>query len=186
MSDLYTDLGVKRDATFEEIKAAHRTRVKKAHPDNQGNREEFEKIQHAYLVLKDPVKRKHYDEHGKEKEPKTDAALDLIAHIFDMLLNKDNDSEINYINAIKATLNNMIAESIGRRIINARTIRRFEKLKKRFHHKKQDTNFFIIALDTKIRDQKQAIDRADEVIENARKALRILKQYEYQPGEDLL
>lgn len=186
MRDLYADLGVKRDATPEEIKAAHRVRVKKAHPDNQGNREEFEKIQHAYLVLRDPVKRKHYDDHGKEKEPKQDAALDLIAHIFDMMLNQNEDGETNYIEAIRISLDNMIAEAIGRRVINARAIRRFEKLKKRFHRKKQGTNFFVIALATKIGSQKQAIDRADEVIENARRALKILSQYEYQPGEDLL
>ena len=182
MNDLYADLGVKRDATPEEIKAAHRVRVKKAHPDNQGSREEFEKIQHAYLVLRDPVKRKHYDDHGKEKEPQLDAALDIIAHMFNMMLTEDM-GEVNYIEAIRASLNNMIAEAIGRKVMSERSIKKFERLKNRFHHKKRGTNFFARALELKIKEQKQSIGRADEVVENAKEALKILNQYEYQPGD---
>ena len=65
MDDLYEVLGVKKDASAEEIKKAYRTLAFKYHPDrNPGNKEAeemFKKISAAYDVLGDETKRKQYD-----------------------------------------------------------------------------------------------------------------------------
>lgn len=65
---LYKVLGVKADATAEEIKSAYRALAKKFHPDtNPGDKkaeEKFKEISAAYEVLGDPKKRATYDKTG--------------------------------------------------------------------------------------------------------------------------
>jgi curved DNA-binding protein len=68
--DYYDVLGVPRTATDKEIKAAYRKLARQHHPDaNKGNKaseERFKEIGEAYEVLKDPNKRKRYDQLGNQ------------------------------------------------------------------------------------------------------------------------
>lgn len=66
MKNLYSILGLKDDATTEEIKIAHRKLIKKHHPDKNGGQasEVFLNIQKAYEILSNPQTRNLYDEHG--------------------------------------------------------------------------------------------------------------------------
>jgi DnaJ-class molecular chaperone len=61
----YELLGVKRDASAEELQKAYRRLAKKSHPDlNPGNREaeeQFKRISAAYDFLSDPEKRARFD-----------------------------------------------------------------------------------------------------------------------------
>jgi DnaJ-class molecular chaperone len=64
-SDPYETLGVKRDATQDQIRAAYRKLAKKLHPDlNPGNKkaeERFKSITAAYDLVGDPDKRVRFD-----------------------------------------------------------------------------------------------------------------------------
>jgi DnaJ-class molecular chaperone len=66
----YDVLGVKKDATEEEIKKVYRKLARKHHPDvNPGNKEaeaKFKEISEAYAVLSDKEKREQYDRLGQE------------------------------------------------------------------------------------------------------------------------
>lgn len=66
MRDPYSILGVKRNAEPDEIKAAWRSKAKTEHPDhNQGDpgaTGRFTEIGQAYDLLKDPDRRKRYDQ----------------------------------------------------------------------------------------------------------------------------
>ncbi len=65
--DYYETLGVKRDASQEEIQKAYRKLARKLHPDvNKDPKAEarFKEIGEANEVLKDPEKRKKYDQYG--------------------------------------------------------------------------------------------------------------------------
>lgn len=74
MDDYYKILGVKRDASAADLKKAYRKMAQKHHPDlaDEANKEkakaEFQKIQQAYDVLKDPEKRQLYDQLGPDFE----------------------------------------------------------------------------------------------------------------------
>jgi curved DNA-binding protein CbpA len=64
---LYEILGVKPDASQDEIKKAFRIKAMKTHPDRpEGDEELFKRVQRAYDVLSDPEKRKRYDETGDD------------------------------------------------------------------------------------------------------------------------
>ena len=66
--DYYEVLGIKRDATQDQIRQAFRKLARKLHPDvNPGDiasEEKFKEINEANEVLSDPEKRKRYDQLG--------------------------------------------------------------------------------------------------------------------------
>jgi molecular chaperone DnaJ len=83
--DLYEILGIRRDASPSEIKAAYRQLARTLHPDvnaDQADHERFKEITGAYEILSDPAKRRRYDEFGSagpQGAPFTD-----IQDLFDM------------------------------------------------------------------------------------------------------
>src|SRR5438309_1655244 len=76
--DYYKILGVDKNASEKDIKAAYRKLARKFHPDLNPNDTEankkFQQINEANEVLSDPEKRKKYDkygehwQHGEEQE----------------------------------------------------------------------------------------------------------------------
>ena len=78
MADLYSQLGVKRDATEADIKKAYRKLAKELHPDKNKNNpkasERFSTVTRAYDILTDKAKRARYDrgeidEEGNPRAP---------------------------------------------------------------------------------------------------------------------
>ena len=72
--DLYAALGVRRDASDEDIKRAYRKLAARLHPDKQRGVEdarraaqaEFASVSEAYEILSDGERRKTYDVYGME------------------------------------------------------------------------------------------------------------------------
>ena len=58
----YDILGVKRDATQDDIKKAFRKLAAKYHPDAGGDEAKFKEVSEAYTTLSDANKRKEYDQ----------------------------------------------------------------------------------------------------------------------------
>jgi len=66
--DYYKSLGISKNSKPDEIRKAFRDLAKKHHPDknpgDKGAEDKFKQINEAYEVLKDPLKKKRYDELG--------------------------------------------------------------------------------------------------------------------------
>ena len=61
MKNYYKELGLKQNATRNEIKSAYRLLAKKYHPDTGGDNEKFLALQLAWETLNDPRKKAIHD-----------------------------------------------------------------------------------------------------------------------------
>ncbi|MCA1971160.1 MAG: DnaJ domain-containing protein [Rhizobium sp.] len=75
MIDPYQLLGLERDADEAAVKAAYRKAAKSAHPDAGGDLGAFGRLNASYELLKDPVRRRVYDDTGYD--PQLADATDL-------------------------------------------------------------------------------------------------------------
>ena len=92
--DYYGDLGLKKDATADEISSAFRKLAARYHPDrNPGDKaaeEKFKRCADAYNVLRDPKTREAYDRGGSDQvEVDTgfrgfDSTEDVMSHFGDL------------------------------------------------------------------------------------------------------
>lgn len=87
MATYYEILGVQKDATIDEIKAAFRRKALAHHPDKNNNNQdasasEFSKIKEAYDVLSQPIKRSIYDDNQHSVVPSF--MNDILVQIFVM------------------------------------------------------------------------------------------------------
>ena len=83
MMDCYSVLGVRQDASQEEIKEAYRERALECHPDRASDgeeaeaKEEFVRVRKAFEVLSDPAKRSEYDDGMREDGTSPETVEDL-------------------------------------------------------------------------------------------------------------
>ena len=63
----YETLGVRQDASVDEIRKAYRNLARINHPDKGGDAEKFKEIGQAYEVLNDPDRRARYDQFGTDE-----------------------------------------------------------------------------------------------------------------------
>lgn len=76
-SDYYDVLGVARDASAQAIKTAYRQLARRYHPDvseESDAEEQFKAVSAAYDTLKDPERRRAYDEMGAEWHRNSDSS----------------------------------------------------------------------------------------------------------------
>ncbi len=191
MRDPYKDLGVDKDSNVDEIKSAYKKKVQETHPDKEGgNREEFDKVQEAYLVLRDPEKRKHYDEHGTAKKEKKEMHVDIIASLFEQLLSKDDlPYNFDYVATVKDSLEQIHDEATSKLKIIDRQIEKLGKLKNKFHRKNkkgrvktvnEPLNFFRAAIESKIAGLEIQFKNGEELKVNVTRALEIIDDYEFE------
>jgi len=64
MVDLYSVLGVSKDAEASDIRTAYKQLAKEHHPDKGGDPEKFKELSQAHEILSDPQKRRTYDMTG--------------------------------------------------------------------------------------------------------------------------
>lgn len=81
----YQSLGLKFDATQEEIKSSYRRLAGVHHPDRGGSPEVFHRIQSAYEAIGDAKSRREYDATWSKKPVTSvrETASELVGDYFD-------------------------------------------------------------------------------------------------------
>lgn len=163
---LYEDLGLSPDATPDEIKAAHRRAARKHHPDTGGDPEEFQRIQRAALILRDPEKRERYDRTGEcDNEPDNSAGVpvSLMLNAFSRVI--DSGVDLRFTNVAEEAravlLNEMEALKAQRSKVKAACDRSAQALK-RISRKGSGTNYVAVMLSNSISDHEKMLSQMDE------------------------
>jgi DnaJ-class molecular chaperone len=178
-------LGVKKNATFVEIKDCYRFLSKKYHPDkNPGDKkaeEKFKVIASAYKVLKDPERRKMYDLTGSDV---TDGEIErkaggLLQQIFQLIVSQKGLVAINetdMITEMKANIEKGMGE-LDKNIEVARNSRKaIGKILKRVKHKNKN-NPIGNMLRHEIHKHTETIDKSKFEKRVGKKALFLWTEY---------
>ena len=190
--NLYFILGISIDADIAIIKKAYRDLCKIHHPDlSSGSHEFFLKIQLAYDILSNDIKRKLYDETGVIDESNTInvelKSVQILVELFGMVI----EERLSRYSITWSKFNNLISvikDKIISRINHVESeIKENNKLKqylekeiKKIKCKDEHKNIFNIVLNKKIIDiNKVNLDR-DNHITVLKKALEMLSDYTYQ------
>ena len=108
---LYDILNVEKTDSIDVIKKQYRNLALKYHPDKAQDDEiaveKFKKISHAYEILSDPKRRKHYDMFGEEKEGQNMHDMhDIFRNLFGGN-NEEEDEDENIVSNIELTFEEM-------------------------------------------------------------------------------
>lgn len=177
MTTHYDTLGVKEDASQEEIKKAYKKKASKCHPDKTKGKttEEFKELTIAYEVLKDKEKREEYDDNDGIDDSVESRANQVIAQIYIELLEKSDYRLKNYFVEIKQALDNSsrVCKQDKFKLEN-----KIEKLEYLIINTKAD-KVFIKLITRKLKENKAKVEQADQALTIFNKALKLLKVYEY-------
>jgi DnaJ-class molecular chaperone len=192
LSSLYKILGIKNTASLEQIKKAHRKKVKKHHPDIGGDPGLFRQIQEAYDILSDPEKRKAYDITGTvTNEPNYDLqdavalVVDKIKIKIDGLQNKDLLTKGGMLLEILISIKDEIKEKEQNIKYEKERIELLKTLRKRLKTKKRkQINAAHEAVDQLIDYCKNGIEGCKLRIKILSKALKIAECLKMEVGID--
>ena len=188
MRDPYTILGVRWDASQEEIQRAYRQRAKILHPDAGGSAEAFSELSHAYEVLFNIERREQYDRTGDAKPgPRInldDSATRVIARKLGEFIHAEHDvTSINLAKLIAEAIQEDIAECRDRISNQRRAIERATSLRDRVKHKNKDAdNRLARVLCWHERSAKYLIAKDKDAIHTLERALEMLQEYSFANG----
>jgi DnaJ family protein A protein 2 len=110
----YTLLGVSKNSSDADIKKAHRKAALQHHPDKGGDAEKFKEINEAYEVLRDPEKRRVYDQVGEEAMKNGVGGGGGPADIFNMFGGHRERRGDNVVHKLKVSLDEMYKGNVRR------------------------------------------------------------------------
>lgn len=187
----YEVLGLGRDATEAEIRAAYRQLSKEKHPDGGGTAEAFAAIGLAHSILMDERRRTAFDREGKVTEDKPDnaraGALQLIdafisgvvaayATNFDPYL---DPRRRDLVAEFRAQMNEQISQQTAEIFQTEKAIKFVVDFKGRFSGK-DPANPIERSLERQIEKARGVLDQMKEQIENRRLALEIIDGYTFR------
>jgi len=181
--DPYVMLGIDRDAGEPAIRSAWRKAAKTAHPDSGGDAEHFGKLQAAYDLLKDPVRRRVYDDTGYDPQladPKDlEGVLMLEKLVNDIILDEREPGSFDPVAAIRRKLSDDIVK-------NRFHILELERHRNRVRQhidrlgRRPETDVLGSMLRARSQSITDAIQKAQGQIEAIEHAYQMLEGYSYE------
>ncbi|WP_405052088.1 J domain-containing protein [Sinorhizobium sp. 8-89] len=183
MIDPYVLLGIERDADERAIRTAYRKAVKTAHPDRGGDAEQFGKLQAAYDLLKDPVRRKVYDDTGYDPQladPKDLKGLMMLETLVnDFILDEREPGSFDPVAAMRRKLSDDIVKNRFHILELERHRSRVRKHVDRLG-RRPETDVLGSMLRARSQSIAEAIKNAEAQIEAIEQAYQMLEGYSYE------
>ncbi|MGF0538049.1 J domain-containing protein [Agrobacterium sp. ES01] len=181
--DPYEMLGIERDANEQAIKSAYRKAAKTAHPDSGGDAEQFARLQTAFDLLKDPVRRRVYDDTGYDPQladPKDLKGLMMIETLVnDFILDEREPGSFDPVAAMRRKLSDDILKSRFHILELERHRARVRKHMDRLG-RKPETDVLGSMLRARSQSISDAIKQAETQIEVIEQAYTMLQGYSYE------
>lgn len=182
--DYFDALGVKRDATDEELRAAFRRKAKATHPDRKGgDNMQMVLVNRAYETLKDPERRKAYEQTGQDRPANfVSAAREmLVAKFMLFMVSEDSGDMINFAMArIMEEKNKHRANLVEGKKAVSLLQKRIKKLK----FKGRGTDFIRLAVEFEIQKVQHQVNIVQQTIDKLNCALEMAKDYEFESESD--
>lgn len=176
--DLYSTLGVERNATDEEIRQGYRRAARDAHPDRAGGTEEKMKaVNKAYEVLSNTARRSKYDSTGNTGTEQTpqDGARKLLSDIFEQFIDA---GEFNLINETHIVLTNLQTDGNKELIKCDSMIRRLTKRRKKIRRNGTGENLAHMVIDRKLQLLNGKKSNVENTLAQVKRARELLIEYE--------
>ena len=183
MIDPYVLLGVERDADEAAVKSAYRKVAKAAHPDSGGDADQFARLQTAYELLEDPVRRKVFDDTGYDpqladaKDLKGLLMLETLVNEF--ILDEREPGSFDPVAAMRRKLTDDILKSRFHILELERHRTRVRKHMDRLG-RKPETDVLSSMLRARSQSIAEAIRNAEAQIEAIEQAYTMLEGYSYE------
>jgi curved DNA-binding protein CbpA len=182
MINAYTLLGLTNEATQDEIKTAYRKLAQQNHPDRGGKHDVFVKIQTAYDILSDPVRRKHYDATGETTIAPDLSQARIYGYLSAMMLQLIEQTDENITDIVKAMRNTININKANNELeintIRARITKR-EKVIARMIRTDGGDNILTTFISTDNVRQKAQLEAFLTGINDFNKMLQMLEDYVY-------
>ncbi|MDH6267219.1 curved DNA-binding protein CbpA [Rhizobium sp. SG_E_25_P2] len=183
MIDPYSVLGVDRDAGEQVIRDAWRKAAKTAHPDAGGDAEDFARLQTAYDVLKDPVRRRVFDDTGYDPEladPRDLQGVMMLEKLVnDVILDEREPGSFDPVAAMRRKLSDDIVK-------NRMHILELERHRNRVRQhidrlgRRPETDVLGSMLRARSQSITEAIRKSEEQIVTIERAYAMLEGYSYE------
>lgn len=186
----YQILGLQTDCLLPEIKRAYKMAAKQFHPDTGGDPKQFALVKMAYDTLKDPDKRKKYDDHGFMDDDafasKTEKATELLNRLFFSLLQNiepDHLANIDFVGSMKINIEQEITK-LEQAIASLKNAESQQKkvvkiIEKRLKRKNKAPNLLLIALQQSIANIPNQILHLKSLIEIQKEVFNLANDYTF-------
>lgn len=187
----YVILGVDPTATADEIKKAYRALAMKHHPDKGGDGVIFKELAEANAILSDDEKRARFDA-GESFESICGVQVDLemkaigaVVSVFVEIVKKRNIEYTDIVKEIKSVFTNAEKSFLDQKVQAEAAIKKFQKIMDRMKRKDEGAeNIFVRSSISQIEMLKMQIERVDQELKVAVRALEVVEAYQYNM-EDL-
>ena len=180
--DLYDILGVHKNSTPEEIKAAYRNLAKIHHPDKGGSKEEFSRIQMAYDVLSDEKRRAKYDSTGSIEKDRgfEEQFFGFVASQIIPIIEKADNLDFDLMDEAKKHVTKLIRIGTDNIIDLGKKSQHIEAAIVRCKRKNGGENIMSKILESKLANIKNVIEQVKSEKEFIEKCLVALDDYDYE------
>ena len=151
--NLYEELELPRDCTFDEIKQQYRHLASIHHPDKGGDVEKFKRIKLAYEVLSDPERRKTYNETNvisESRSLRSESISELSTVFFKVIANVDLHNG-DLVNTMRTEINTVLTITENDTVLCNKYIENLEVAKQKLIHKNpNEENILLGFIETQL------------------------------------